>query len=140
MKNKKNKLEKLLKNELVCFKEILYKTQQVSSSDDLQSIESISYLLNHRDKQIELIKKLESDRKSLNALNDDVKNAQLIESLKKEIKNVALKLVQIDANMLDLIAMRKEEIIKGLCLHADNSSIDRSNSQSGRHIIDITLD
>ena len=48
MKDKKNQLEKLLENELICFKEILYKTQQVSREEDTPSTESLVNLLKYR--------------------------------------------------------------------------------------------
>ena len=140
MKDKKNQLEKLLENELICFKEILYKTQQVSREEDTPSTESLVNLLKYRDNQIELIKKLESDRKSLDTIKNDVSNKERIDFVKKEIKFVALKLVEIDAKMLYLLAMKKEEIVKGLCIHSDNDTRDKSVQSSGKQLIDITLD
>ena len=140
MNDKKNQLEKLLENELICFKEILYKTQQVSRGEDTPSMESLVNLLKYRDNQIDLIKKLESDRKSLDTIKNDVSNNERIDFVKKEIKFVALKLVEIDAKMLDLLAMKKEEIVKGLCVHSDNSTRDKSFRSSGKQLIDITLD
>ena len=67
-------------------------------------------------------------------------NIEKINSVKKEIKFVALKLVEIDAKMLDLLAMKKEEIVKGLCVHSDNNTRDKSIRSSGKQLIDITLD
>ena len=89
MKDKKNQLEKLLENELICFKEILYKTQQVSREEDTPSTESLVNLLKYRDNQIELIKKLESDRKSLDTIKNDVSNKERIDFVKKEEEYIA---------------------------------------------------
>ena len=63
-----------------------------------------------------------------------------VDTIKKEIKYIALKLVEIDAKMLDFLAMKKEEIIKELCSHTDSIGRDRSIRLSRKQIIDITLD
>ena len=64
MSKNKTQLEKLLESELVCFKEILYKTQQVDNKGNSQSTVSLMELLDYRDNQIGLIKKLETERKT----------------------------------------------------------------------------
>jgi hypothetical protein len=63
-----------------------------------------------------------------------------VDSIKKEIKYIALKLVEIDAKMLDLLAIKKEKIIKGLCAHTDSKGRDGSVHSSKKQLIDITLD
>ena len=140
MGKNKNQLAKLLENELICFKEILYKTQQVNKGEDSPSTGSLMQLLGYRDNQIGLIKKLETERRSLeNYVISDGQQSK-IDSIKKEIKYIALKLVEIDAKMLDFLAIKKEEIIKGLCANTDSKGRDRSIRSSRKQLIDITLD
>ena len=140
MKKNKNQLEDLLQNELICFKEILYKTQEVNKGEASLSTQSVMKLLGHRDTQIRLIKKLERERKTLeNFIISDHQQSK-VDSIKKEIKYIALKLVEIDAKLLDFLAIKKEEIIKGLCSHTDSIGRDRSIRSSRKQIIDITLD
>ena len=140
MEKIKDQLEQLLENELTCFKEILYKTQQVDTINNHQSTSSIRELLDFRDSQIVIIKKMEIERKKMELF--DISNTQRIkvESIKKEIKQAALKLVEIDANLLDLLAIKKENIVKGLCSNTDNKGRDGSANLSGKQLIDITLE
>ena len=140
MDKNKDQLEELLRNELVCFKEILYKTQEVNNGETSLSTKSLLTLLEHRDTQIGLIKKLEKERKTLDKYIISDQQQLKVDTIKKEIKYIALKLVEIDAKMLDFLAMRKEEIIKELCSHTDSIGRDRSIRSSRRQIIDITLD
>ena len=140
MKKNKNQLEDLLQNELICFKEILYKTQEVNKGEASLSTQSVMKLLGHRDTQIRLIKKLERERKTIeNFIISDHQQSK-VDSIKKEIKYIALKLVEIDAKMLDLLAIKKEKIIKGLCAHTDSKGRGGSVHSSKKQLIDITLD
>lgn len=140
MKKTKDQLEQLLENELICFREILYKTQQIDTIKSPQSTSSIMELLNFRDSQIVLIKKMELERKKIDQF--DISNSQQMKvgSLKKEIKQIALKLVEIDAKLLDLLAMKKENIVKGLCSNTDNKGRDGYTNPSSKQLIDITLE
>ena len=140
MDKNKDQLEELLKNELVCFKEILYKTQEVNEGETALSTKSLVKLLGHRDTQIGLIKKLEKERKILDNYIISEQQQLKVDTIKKEIKYIALKLVKIDAKLLDFLAIKKEEIIKGLCSHTDTIGRDRSIRLSRKQIIDITLD
>ena len=140
MGKNKNQLEKLLESELVCFKEILYKTQQVDNNGNSQSMGSLMELLDYRDNQIGLIKKLETERKTLECFDISNNQQTKVDTIKKEIKYIALKLVEIDAKLLDLLAMKKEKIVKGLCSHTDSKGRDRSIQSSRKQLIDITLD
>jgi len=140
MKKNKNQLEDLLQNELICFKEILYKTQEVNKGEASLSTQSVMKLLGHRDTQIRLIKKLERERKTLEKFIISDHQQSKVDVIKKEIKYIALKLVEIDAKLLDYLAIKKEEIIKGLCSHTDTIGRDRSIHSSRKQIIDITLD
>ena len=140
MKKTKDQLEQLLENELTCFKEILYKTQQVNTIKSPQSTTSIMELLDFRDFQIGSIKKLEIERKKMEQYDISNNQTMKLESIKKEIKQTALKLVEIDANLLDLLAIKKENIVKGLCSNTDNKGRDRSANPSGKQLIDITLE
>ena len=140
MKKNKNQLEDLLQNELICFKEILYKTQEVNKGEASLSTQSVMKLLGHRDTQIRLIKKLERERKTIeNFIISDHQQSK-VDAIKKEIKYIALKLVEIDAKMLDLLAIKKEKIIKGLCAHTDSKGRDGSVHSSKKQLLDITLD
>lgn len=140
MKKTKDQLEQLLENELICFREILYKTQQIDTIKSPQSTSSIMELLNFRDSQIVLIKKMELERKKIDQF--DISNSQQMKvgSLKKEIKQIALKLVEIDAKLLDLLAMKKENIVKGLCSNTDNKGRNGYANPSSKQLIDITLE
>ena len=140
MSKNKTQLEKLLESELVCFKEILYKTQQVDNKGNSQSTVSLMELLDYRDNQIGLIKKLETERKTLEGYNISNNQETKGDSIKKEIKAIAIELVGIDAKLVDLIAMKKENIVKELCVHTDNIGRDRSIQTSRKKLIDITLD
>ena len=140
MDKNKDQLEELLKNELVCFKVILYKTQEVNEGETALSTKSLVKLLGHRDTQIGLIKKLEKERKILDNFIISDQQKLKVDTIKKEIKYIALKLVEIDAKMLDYLAMKKEEIIKELSSHTDSIGRDRSIRSSRKQIIDITLD
>ena len=135
-----NQLEELLEDELICFKEILYKTQQVNKGETSLSTQSVMKLLGYRDTQIGLIKKLETERKSLEKFIISDYQQSKVDSIKKEIKYIALKLVEIDAKMLDLLAIKKEKIIKGLCAHTDSKGRGGSVHSSKKQLIDITLD
>ena len=97
-------------------------------------------LLGYRDTQIGLIKKLETERKSLEKFIISDYQQSKVDSIKKEIKYIALKLVEIDAKMLDLLAIKKEKIIKGLCAHTDSKGRGGSVRSSKKQLIDITLD
>ena len=125
---------------MVCFKEILYKTQEVNEGETALSTKSLVKLLGHRDTQIGLIKKLEKERKILDNFIISDQQKLKVDTIKKEIKYIALKLVEIDAKMLDYLAMKKEEIIKELSSHTDSIGRDRSIRSSRKQIIDITLD
>ena len=140
MKKNKNQLEDLLQNELICFKEILYKTQEVNEGETTLSTKSLVKLLENRDTQIGLIKKLEKERKILDNYIISEQQQLKVDTIKKEIKYIALKLVEIDAKMLDFLAIKKEEIIKELCSRTDSIGRDRSVRSSRKQIIDITLD
>ena len=140
MDKNKDQLEDLLRNELVCFKEILYKTQEVNKGETSLSTKSLVKLLGHRDTQIGLIKKLEKERKILDNYIISDRQQLKVDTIKKEIKYIALKLVEIDAKMLDLLAMKKEEIVKELCSYTDTIGRERSTRLSRKQIIDITLD
>ena len=140
MDKNKDQLEDLLRNELVCFKEILYKTQEVNKGETSLSTKSLVKLLGHRDTQIGLIKKLEKERKILDNYIISDQQKLKVDTIKKEIKYIALKLVEIDAKMLDLLAMKKEEIVKELCSYTDSIGRERSTRLSRKQIIDITLD
>lgn len=140
MDKNKNQLEELLRNELVCFKEILYKTQEVNEGETALSTKSLVKLLGDRDTQIGLIKKLEKERKILDNYIISDQQQLKVDTIKKEIKYIALKLVEIDAKMLDLLAMKKEEIVKELCSYTDTIGRERSTRLSRKQIIDITLD
>ncbi len=140
MDKNKNQLEELLRNELVCFKEILYKTQEVNEGETALSTKSLVKLLGNRDTQIGLIKKLEKERKILDNYIISEQQQLKVDTIKKEIKYIALKLVEIDAKMLDFLAIKKEEIIKELCSRTDSIGRDRSVRSSRKQIIDITLD
>jgi hypothetical protein len=139
MGQKRNQLEKLLENELVCFREILYKTQQVNHQNSPTS-NSLQKLLESREAHIDSLKKLEVIRKSLESSSNFKVEKEKINYLKKEIKGIALKLVEMDAKMLDLLVMKKEEIVKGLCVHSDNKRKDGSVRPYRKQIVDITLD
>jgi len=139
MGQKRNQLEKLLENELVCFREILYKTQQINLQNSPTS-NSLQELLASREVHIESLKKLEVIRKSLESSSNFKIEKEKINYLKKEIKGIALKLVEMDAKMLDLLVMKKEEIVKGLCVHSDNTDKDRFVRPFRKQIVDITLD
>ena len=105
-----------------------------------QSTVSLMELLDYRDNQIGLIKKLETERKTLECFDISNNQQTKVDTIKKEIKYIALKLVEIDAKLLDLIAMKKENIVKELCVHTDNIGRDRSIQSSRKKLIDITLD
>ena len=87
-----------------------------------------------------MIKKLETERKTLECYNISNNQETKVDSIKKEIKSIAIELVGIDAKLLDLIAMKKENIVKELCVHTDNIGRDRSIQTSRKKLIDITLD
>lgn len=83
---------------------------------------------------------MEVIRKSLESSSNFKIEKEKINYLKKEIKGIALKLVEMDAKMLDLLVMKKEEIVKGLCVHSDNTYKDRFVRPFRKQIVDITLD
>ena len=140
MKKTKDQLEQLLENELICFKEILYKTQQIDTIKSPQSTSSIMELLDFRDSQIILSKKMELERKKIDQFDISNNQQMKVGSLRKEIKQTALKLVEIDAKLLDLLAMKKENIVKELCSNTDNRSRDGYVNPSSKQLIDITLE
>tara|TARA_B100001123_G_C15345850_1_gene1037091 strand:+ start:2769 stop:3191 length:423 start_codon:yes stop_codon:yes gene_type:complete len=140
MGKSKDQLEQLLENELTCFKEILYKTQQVDIIKPPQSTSSMMELLDFRDSQIVLIKKMEIERKKIKQFDISNNQKMKVATLKKEIKQIALKLVEIDAKLLDLLAMKKENIVKGLCSNTDNKGRDGFANPSSKQLIDITLE
>ena len=85
-------MEDLLKNELVCFKEILYKTQQVNKGESSLSSKSLMKLLGYRDTQIGLIKKLEKERKTLdNFIISDLQQSK-VDAIKKKLNILLLNL------------------------------------------------
>lgn len=107
-----NLLETLLQEELSCFKEILFQTQTLQNGMNTQVTETVLELLEERELRINLINRLENERLKLELCTNEFQ--PVIETIKGDIKDIALNLVRIDAELMDILAAKKEEIAKEL--------------------------
>ncbi len=130
-----NLLKTLLQEELSCFKEILYQTQEYQKNLDKRTTDALLDLLDEREMRINLINRLENERKKLELNAPEFE--PVIDSIKKDIKDIALNLVRVDAELLDILAMSKENIIKELSQTTKNKNMMNSYRDETSRFIDI---
>ena len=106
----------LLEQELQCFHQIMYKTQEVLDDSGSYSLRAILDLMDIRDFWIEKIKALEERQKLLGAFDE---NGQ-VEGLREQIQALAKSLVVTDAKLLDILQMKKLGVIKEMGKLAEN--------------------
>lgn len=111
-----NSAKILLEQELQCFHEIMAKTQEIVDDSDTISLKSILDLLDIRDHWIERLKHLEMKKSSMDLQNSAVKESKIMQ----QISAIAKSLVVTDAKLLDILQVRKMNVIKEMGKIADN--------------------
>ncbi len=111
-----NSAQLLLEQELLCFHEIMAKTQDILDDSDTISLKSILDLLDIRDHWIERLKHLETKRVNSSISKSDLKKTQLFQ----QISAIAKSLVVTDAKLLDLLQVKKMNVVKEMGKIADN--------------------
>lgn len=119
-----NKLKSLLQAELACFKEILSETQAFQENFNNNTTDALLGLLDEREVRINLINRLENEREKIKLCDNDYN--PIIKTIEKDIKEIALNLVRIDAELLDILSMSKESIIKEISFN--NTDINKSKT------------
>lgn len=119
-----NKLKSLLQAELACFKEILSETQAFQENFNNNTTDALLGLLDEREVRINLINRLEIEREKIKLCDNDYN--PIIKTIEKDIKEIALNLVRIDAELLDILSMSKESIIKEISFN--NADINKSKT------------
>jgi ABC-type ATPase with predicted acetyltransferase domain len=98
----------LLEQEMVCFHDIMAKTQEIINHSDTISLKSILELLDMRDHWIERLKQLESQKDLQRVAGTELKRSKL----GRQIASIAKSLVVTDAKLLDILQIRKMNIVK----------------------------
>jgi len=111
-----NSAKLLLEQELHCFHEIMSKTQEILDDSDTISLRSILDLLDIRDHWITRLKHLETKRSKLDASEAEMKKM----TLAKQISAIAKSLVVTDAKLLDILQVKKMNVVKEMGKIADN--------------------
>ncbi len=106
----------LLEQELQCFHQIMGKTQEILDDSDTISLRSILDLLDIRDHWITRLKHLESKREKLPNGGADLRKT----TLAKQISAIAKSLVVTDAKLLDILQVKKMNVVKEMGKIADN--------------------
>jgi parvulin-like peptidyl-prolyl isomerase len=113
-----NTIRTLLTEELELFRNLFKETNQFINEMDSLSVDSVMMLLNSRQEWIEELLLIENRRKLTGKRIDDQK-------VIKEITNIANSLIEIDAQLLDILRTKKEKIIKDLSKISDKRNRDR---------------
>ena len=106
----------LLEQELNCFHEIMSKTQEILDDSDSISLRSILDLLDVRDHWIDRLKHLEAKRSQQKMDRSNPKAAEIMQ----QISDIAKSLVVTDAKLLDILQLRKMNVVKEMGKIADN--------------------
>ncbi len=128
-----NTIRILLTDELELFRNLFKETNQFINQMDSLSVESVMNLLNSRQEWIEELLLIENRRKLTGTRIDDQK-------VIKEITSIANSLIEIDAQLLDILRNKKQKIIKDLSEISDKRNRSRNNRDVKFHqksIIDI---
>lgn len=108
----------LLEQELDCFHQIMYRTQEVLDDSDSASLKTILDLLDIRDYWIDKIKVLESQMNQIGEFED----SGAVNQLRNRIQALAKSLVVTDAKLFDILQLKKLGVIKELGKLAENSN------------------
>ncbi len=106
----------LLEQELMCFHEIMAKTQEIIDDSDTVSLKSILELLDTRDHWINRIKELENHKANMDVSLTDSEYSRLM----KQISMIAKSLVVTDARLFDILQIKKMNVVKEMGKIADN--------------------
>ncbi len=106
----------LLEQELVCFHEIMAKTQEIMDESDTISLKSILELLDARDLWIDRLRQLEKKKNALQMDEQEMKKSKIV----KQLCSIAKSLVVTDAKLLDILHVRKMNAVKEMGKIADN--------------------
>ncbi|MEA3287483.1 MAG: hypothetical protein U9Q77_08945 [Candidatus Marinimicrobia bacterium] len=105
----------LLEQEMVCFHEIMAKTQEIINDSDTISLKSILELLDTRDHWIDRLRHLELQKDSLRMDGAELRRSKL----GRQISSIAKSLVVTDAKLLDILQIRKMNVVKEMGKIAD---------------------
>ena len=133
--HKNDRLKKLLQEELSCFKEILEQTWAFQLNLNERTTDALWDLLDEREIRINLIYRLENERKKLELKSTEYE--PVVARIKEDIKDIALNLVQVDAEFLNILAMSKDNIVKELFQTTDNKNMMNSQREQTSRFIDI---
>ena len=109
-----NSASLLLEQELMCFHEIMSRTQEILDDSDSISLKSILNLLDVRDHWIDRLKELETQKSEF-----DVSEAKH-DKLLQQISAIAKSLVVTDARLFDILQIKKMNVVKEMGKIADN--------------------
>ncbi len=132
--NISNQIQDILNKELECFNNLLDQSQELIENSESVSLDSVRNLLKARKHWIEILQKLEGKKKNF------IINNNQFDKVIKEISQIARTLVAIDAKILDILHMKRLELVKDFSNITDNkirNSKFCSLNQENAKIIDI---
>ena len=118
LNNKKKNTGELYVDELRCLHQIFEHSQTfLSDSEGDYTTDDIATLVDKRKIWLDILKKIEVELK-INAAKDD-ENTQ---DIKTEISELAHNIIALDAEIMNILSVRKKSVIKELTKIADNKS------------------
>ena len=133
--NRNNNIQRMLNDELECFKEIHASSKLIADDLNEATNDTLVNLLIEREKRIKTVQLIENERKSLDISEQKLKSNY--STIYSQIKEVLLQIVQIDAKLMDIVSAKKDSILSEL------KEIDKIKKMSSKpntneaNIIDI---
>ena len=133
--NRNNNIQKMLNDELECFKEIHANSKLIADDLNEATNDTLVNLLIEREKRIKTVQLIENERKSLDISEQKLKSNY--STIYSQIKEVLLQIVQIDAKLMDIVSAKKDSILDEL-KEIDNVKKMRDKTQFNEaKIIDV---
>ena len=110
--NSNSNIQKMLNDELECFKEIHASSKLIAYDLNEATNDTLVNLLIEREKRIKTIQLIENERKSLDISEQKLKSNY--STIYSQIKEVLLQIVQIDAKLMDIVSAKKDSILSEL--------------------------
>ncbi len=136
--NAKERLRRLLNEELECLRQILYETQSFLETANDASMEMLGRLLQARDHWIHRLKTLESQREVFEKQG----HTPGVKRIQDQINETAQALVVVDAKLMDLLNTRKAQVIKEISRIVENRKgmvVGNPKRHRGARILDIRV-
>ena len=133
--NRNSNIQKMLNDELECFKEIHARSKLIADDLNEATNDTLVNLLIEREKRIKTIQLIENERKSLDISEQKLKSNY--STIYSQIKEVLLQIVQIDAKLMDIVSAKKDSILSELKEIDKIKKMSSSPKPNEAKIIDI---